>query len=134
MAFQLPDPLSLLADIVTFVGIPSLGIGTWKLWNDLKKDRIDAGHRKIVSQGCIDFQHQGVSINLVPFEKLAALPRPGDFVDLPGETRDGKNSGRGKYEVERVGFTFLEAPEIDDQPCPAVASKIIVYICKRELK
>ena len=139
MAFPLPDPLSLGADIFTLLGVPTLGFGTWKLWKDLKKDRaeeaqrrIDAGHREIVSQGCVDFSDGKVGINLVPFEKLAALPRPGDFVVLPGETHDGKNYGLGEYEVERVSFTFQEAPEIADQPCPAVPSKIVVYVHKRK--
>jgi len=135
------DLMSHAADVVTLVGVPTLAWSTWKLWQDRKKDRaeeaerrIEATHREIVSQGCVDFEdtRRGVGINLVPFGKLAAVPRPGDFVVLPGETRDGRNFGGGEYEVERVSFSFQEAPEIADQPCPAVPSKIIVDVHRRE--
>jgi len=63
MAFTWPDPISLAADAVTFVGIPTLAWSTWKLWQDRKRDRaeetarrIDATHQEIVSQGCVDFE------------------------------------------------------------------------------
>jgi hypothetical protein len=135
------DWLSVVADGVTFLGVPILVMSALRLRHDLKKDRaeeaqsrIDATHREIVSQGCLDFHdtRRKVGINLVPFEKLGALPRSGDFVMLPGETRDGKTYGAGEYEVERVRFSFQEAPEIADQPCPAVPSKIIVDVHRRE--
>jgi hypothetical protein len=143
MAFTWPDPISFAAAVITFVGMPTLAWSTRKLWQDRKKDlaeeaerRVEAKHREIVSQGCVDFEdtRRGVGINLVPFEKLAAVPRLGDFVMLPGETHNGQTLGAGEYEVERVSFSFQEAPEIADQPCPAVPSKIIVYVHKREPK
>lgn len=87
---------------------------------------------KNVSQDCLEFTdpYERVGINLVPLERVAALPRPGDRVFLPGETHDGKNFGGGEYEVERVSFSYHEAPEVD-QPCPAVPSKVIAYVRKR---
>jgi hypothetical protein len=140
IAFTWPDPISLAADVITIVGLPLLVVGAIKLFRDLRKDRveeirqkIEASHREIVSQGCVEFYDtgSGAAINLVPFETRASLPRPGDFVMLPGETHDGQSFGAGEYEVEKVSFSFQEAPEITDQPCPAVPSKIIVYVHRR---
>jgi hypothetical protein len=137
MAFTWPDPISLTADLVTIVGLPTLVWSTLRLWFDLKKERAEALERKpdeerreIVSVGCLEFSDRKAGINLVPLEKVAAFPRSGDIVFLPGETRDGRNYGGGTYEVERVMFSFLEAPEIN-QPCPAVQSKVIVQVRKR---
>jgi hypothetical protein len=137
------DWFGVAADVITFVGVPTLGWSTWRLWQDQEKDRaeeaerrMEATHRQVISQGCVDFEdtRQKVGINLIPFERLIAIPRPGDFVMLPGETRDGRNYGAAEYEVESVSFSFQEAPEITDQPCPAVPSKIIVYVHRRERK
>jgi hypothetical protein len=141
IAFTWPDPISLAADAITIVGLPLLVLGALKLFRDLRKDRaeeeqrkIEASHREIVSQGCVEFYdtRHGVGVNLIPFEKIVAVPRPGDFVMLPGETHDGQTLGAGEYEVESVSFSFQEAPEIGDQPCPAVPSKIVVYVHRRE--
>jgi hypothetical protein len=85
MAFTWPDPISFAADVITFVGVPTLAWSTWKLWQDQKTDRAEeaerraeAKHREIVSQGCVDFEdtRMGVGINLVPFEKLSRSRRP----------------------------------------------------------
>ena len=138
MSFQSPDPISLIADAVTIVGLPTLAWSTWKLWADFQTEtraavqhRAEEQRRQLVSVGCLQFSDEMGGINLVPLEKVAAFPRPGDFVRLPGETRGGENWGGGEYEVKGVSFTFLEAPEID-QPCPAVPSKVIVDVRRRE--
>ena len=137
MAFQWPDPISLVADAVTIVGLPTLVWSTWRLWNDFRKEKAEAEarraedeRRQIVSVGCLQFSENEVGINLIPLEMVTAIPRVGDIVFLPGETRDGKNLGGGVYDVESLHFSFLEAPEID-QPCPATPSKIIVNVRKR---
>ena len=119
----LRDFLGILADFVTIIGIPALVLTTWRFYQEYQKSR----QIGIVSQYCLEFADQKVGINLVPLERVAAFPRPGDTVVLPGENHQGKNYGRGTYEVERVVFTFHEAPEID-QPSPAVPSKVIAYV------
>ena len=130
MPFQSPDPISLVADVVTFVGIPALSWTTYQLWQELRRERAERKAFKSVSQDCLEFSDGRVGINLVPLERVAAFPRPGDLVFLPGETREGKNYGGGEYEVEKIGFSFNEAPEVD-QPCPAVPSKVIAHVRKR---
>lgn len=117
--------LSFVADVVTIVGIPVLLVTTVKFYREYLKGR----EIKNVSQDCLEFVDRREGINLVSLETVAAFPRPGDIVFLPGETRDNKNYGGGEYEVERVAFTFHEAPEID-QPCPAIPSKVVAYVRK----
>jgi hypothetical protein len=126
MTFAWPDPLSLITDVVTIIGIPVLGVTTYRLYREYAKSR----EVKSVSQGCLEFNENRTGINLVPLERVVAFPRPGDIVFLPGETHGGKNFGGGEFEVENVAFTFLEAPEID-QPCRAVPSKGVAYVRKR---
>ncbi len=121
----LRDLLGILADFVTIIGIPALAVTTYRLYREYEK----SSEPGIVSQYCLEFSDRECGINLVPLEKVAAYPRPGDLVFLPGETRAGKNLGGGTYEVERVSFSFHEAPEID-QPCPAVPSKVIAHVRK----
>jgi hypothetical protein len=138
-----PDPIiGRIADVVTIVGLPTLGWSTLRLWFDFREERTEAverraedERRRTVSVGCLDFEDTrgDVGINLVPFEKLTALPRPGDFVTLPGQGYHGTRGGAGEYEVERVSFEYFQyAPEISGQPCPAVPSKIIVYVHRQE--
>jgi hypothetical protein len=129
-----------VADVITIVGLPTLIWSTMRLWGELRKERVEVvlrraeeQRRQVVSVGCLEFTDADAVINLVPLEKMAAVPRPGDFVSLPGETAGGKNYGGGEYQVEKVSLTFLEAPEID-QPCPAVPSKVIVHVRKRSRK
>lgn len=131
MTFTWPDPISLLADIVTFVGIPALVVTTWKIYREFQKERAEREALKIVSEGCLEFydSQQKVGINLVPLEKITALPRPGDRVFLPGEMHNGIQYGVGEYEVESISFIFHEAPDID-QPCPALPSKVIASVRK----
>jgi hypothetical protein len=124
--FLWPDPISLVADVVGIIGTPTLAVATWNLYREYRKSR----EPKNVSQDCLEFSEDGVGINLVPLEGVAAFPRPGDIVYLPGETVEGKNYGGGQYEVETVSFSFHEAPEIN-QPCPAVPAKVIATVRKR---
>jgi hypothetical protein len=126
MTFLWPDPISLVADIIAIVGIPTLAVSTTKLYKDAKKAR----EPQSVSHGCLEFSYvdQKCGINLVPLTEVTAIPRAGDRVFLPGETRNGKNLGGGLYEVEDVAFSYLEAPDEVDQPCPALPSKIMVRV------
>ncbi len=124
--FAWKDAIDFIADGIAIVGIPSLAVTTFRFYREYVKSR----EVKNVSQYCLEFSERRVGINLVPLERVAAFPRPGDTVFLPGETQDGKNFGGGEYEVEQVAFTYHEAPEID-QPCPAVPSKVIATVRRR---
>ncbi len=126
MTFQWPDPISFVADIIAIVGIPTLFVATKNLYRDVKKER----EPQSVSHGCLEFSYadRKIGINLVPLTEVTAIPRAGDRVFLPGETRNGKNLGGGLYEVEDVAFSYLEAPDEVDQPCPALPSKIMVRV------
>jgi hypothetical protein len=126
VGFQWPDPISFVADVVGIIGIPTLAVGTWNLYREYRKSL----EPKNVSQDCLEFVEGGVGINLIPLETVAAFPRAGDIVYLPGATIKGKNYGGGQYEVEAVSFSFHEAPEID-HPCPAVPAKVIASVRKR---
>lgn len=132
MAFTWPDPIGFVADIISILGVPVLAAATWALYSEFRKERAERKMFKNVSQDCIEFYDTGkkVAINLVPLDRVAAFPRPGDFVMLPGETHGGKNLGGGEYEVEKISFSYFEAPEID-QPCPALPSKVVAYVRRR---
>lgn len=136
MPFTWPDPIGFFADIVSIFGIPVLIVSTINLYREAKKARTP----QIVSYGCLDFNdvEEKCGVNLVPLERVTAIPRIGDQVYLPGETHDFKPYGRGYYEVLKVVFGYSEAPEIN-QPCPALPAKIVVHVRKirkqaRELK
>jgi hypothetical protein len=126
MPFTWPDPIGFVADIIAILGIPTLVFSTAKLYKDTKKAR----EPQSVSHGCLEFSYadRKIAINLVPLTEVTAIPRAGDRVFLPGETRGGKNLGGGLYEVEDVAFSYLEAPDEVDQPCPALPSKIMVRV------
>ena len=130
MEFAWRGLISLLADFVGLLGIPTLLVTTWRFYQELREERRERKAFKVVSEGCLEFydSERRVGINLVPFEKVPVMPRPGDFILLPGE---GSQYGAGEYEVERVGFTFWEAPEVD-QPSPAALSKVTAYIRRRQ--
>ena len=133
MNFQWPDPISLFADIISIVGIPTLAYSTMKLYGDLKK----AGEPQAVSHGCLEFNDvdKEVGVNLVPLTEITAIPRAGDIVLLPGmtdRTDHWKSYGGGDYRVLSVEFSYLEAQDEVDQPCPALPSKIIANVRKIE--
>ena len=125
MSFQWPDPISFVADIFTLLGIPILSYSTWSLFKQFKKAR----EPQSVSHGCLQFSDvkRDVALNLVPLSEVTAIPRMGDRVILPGEIRGSENPGGGIYDVECVVFAYIPAPEVE-QPCPALPSKIIVYV------
>jgi len=125
MIFTWPDPIGLVADIVTIFGIPAVYVSTRQFYQEAKKAREPQG----VSHGCLEFNDvdQDVGINLVPLKAVTAIPRAGDRVYLPGETRGSENRGGGFYEVLDVKFSYVQAPEVD-QPCPALPSKIMVQV------
>jgi hypothetical protein len=140
MLFLWPDPVvGRVADMVTILGVPVLTAGTWQLVREFRQER--AAQRKIegVSHGCLEFvdlidSRRGVAINLVPLDRITVLPRLGDVVFLPGETRESKNLGGGAYEVDDISFVFQEAPDEVDQPCPALPSKVCAHVHRRERK
>src|SRR5690348_11854371 len=93
------------------------------------RGRAERGTIKGVSEDCLEFYDRqvNVAVNLISLGTTWVLPRPGDFVFLPEETRDGVDLGAAEYEVEKVSSNFREAPEVD-QPCPAVPAKVVVYV------
>jgi hypothetical protein len=121
--------LNLIADIVTIIGVPVLVVTTRKLYREHQRDRAERRTIKGVSEDCLEFydRQENVAVNLIPLETIRVLPRPGDFVFLPGEAREGVNLGAAEYEVEKVSFNFREAPEVD-QPCPAAPAKVVAYV------
>jgi hypothetical protein len=129
MALGWHDVLSVASDIIGLLGIPVLVVTTFGLFREIKKERAERKALKIVSEGCLEFldsEHK-IGINLVPVERVPLMPRPGDFVYLPGE---GPKYGAGEYEVERVRFFFSEALDVD-QPSPAALSKVTAYVRKK---
>jgi hypothetical protein len=126
MSFSWPDPISLIADVITLVGIPTLAYSTRNLYKQAKK----AGEPQSVGHECLQFHDEDkeVGINLVLLETVTAIPRTGDRVFLPGQTLDFKNFSGGLYEVLSVDFHYLEAPDEVDQPCPALPSGIVVNV------
>lgn len=127
MNFQWPDPISLVADVVTFIGIPVLVYSTKGLYREFNELRKTKG----VSEDCVTFWDVGTkcAINNVPFKKTGVIPRVGDFVYLPGE-RDGDHSyGDGKYQVVEINFHYRE--DRDGHPfIPASASAIEIHVRK----
>ena len=119
------DSISLISGLVTIFGIPALYVSTRRLYLEARRAR----EPQCVSHGRLEFndEDEEVGINLVPLTEVTAIPRKGDRVYLPGETRRLENRGGGLYEVISVDFSYLEAPEVD-QPCAALPSKIMVQV------
>lgn len=127
MNFQWPDPISLVADIVTFIGIPLLFYSTNELYREFKELRKMRG----VTENCVTFFDVDTkcTINAVPFKKTGAIPRVGNYVYLPGE-RDGDRSyGDGKYKVLEINFHYREDHEAHPF-IPASASAIEIHVRK----
>jgi hypothetical protein len=119
------DCFSLVADVVTVVGIPSLLYANRQLWKQYQES-----HRaRIVSENCLEFLAPGRAINLVPLETLSVLPRVGEIVDLPAET--GAESEIGSYRVERIDHVFVRSSEDQmRQPVQAVLGKVIARVSR----
>ena len=127
MTCHWPDPISFVADIIAIIGIPTLRVAIRNLYKDVKKAR----EPQTVSHGCLEFADADdkTGINLVPLTEVAAIPRHGDTVLLPGEYVDHKNYDGGVYKVESVVFSYLHAdPKEVNQPCPALPSKITINV------
>ena len=124
------DIVGHVADLVTILGVFVLAVGTWKLFKEVRLERAERKKERIVSEDCLEFYDlaQRVAVNLVPLKAVGFMPRPGDFVSLPGE---GREYGAGEYEVEKILFSYREAPDID-QPCPAVPTKVIAYVHRKD--
>lgn len=106
MSFTWPDPLSLVADVVTIIGVPVLAVSIWKLYQDAKEARKLKG----VGEDCLNFYDitAKCAINLVPVKDFSIVPRVGDIVSLPGETDEERNYDGGRYEVVSVEFYYRE--------------------------
>ncbi|MHB1021002.1 MAG: hypothetical protein ACYC46_12545 [Acidobacteriaceae bacterium] len=138
MSFQWPDPISLVADVITFVGFPTLVVSTIQLYKEVgrereeaRKEREEARRARGVSEDCVTFfdVESKCAINSVPFKKTGAIPRVGDNVYLPGE-RDGDRSyGDGKYRVLEINFHYREDREAHPF-IPASASAIEIHVRK----
>lgn len=115
------------ADFVGLIGIPTLAVATYQLYRSFKESR----KPKSVSDQCLEFYDESARcpINLVPLDRITAIPRAGDTVYLPGEYDPvGKNYGGGVYEVTSIDFSYHPAPDEVDQPCPALPAKIVVRV------
>jgi hypothetical protein len=79
---------------------------------------------KTIGEGCLEFNGQGTGINLVPFEKVAFVPRVGDIVHLPGQ-----GSARN-YRVTAV-VHYYSQDEKSDMPKnlgPAKLSRVTISV------
>lgn len=128
MSFSWPDPISLFADVVTIVGIPTLAVSTLKLFQYAKK----AEELKVVGEDCLNFYDvtKGRGINLVPFKNVTAIPRAGDIVSLPGETNEKRKYRGGRYEVVDVEFDYRED---DKSHLPVAATPLTIRINVKSL-
>jgi hypothetical protein len=125
MILPLPDPISFVADIIGIVGIPTLAASTVGLYREAKKAR----QTKIASEYCLEFcDFRRVVLGLVPFDRMHAIPRPGDHVLLPGESSEGRRT-LAEYKVEKVLFLYSESIEVD-QPSGISPSKIVAVVQK----
>jgi hypothetical protein len=127
MAFQWLDIISLIADVVTFAGLPLLYFSNRQLLNTVRR----AHYLNAVGQDSINFARagDGTGINCVPLTAITAIPRPGDMVLLPGEYVSGINYGGGTYIVESVVFSYISLlTGTSDLPCPAEQARIVVKV------
>jgi hypothetical protein len=119
------DCFSLVADVVTVVGVPSLWYANRQLWKQYQESH----KMEIVSENCLEFLAPGRAINLVPLKTLPVLPRVGEIVDLPAER--GAESEIGSYRVERLDHVFVRPPDDQvTQPVPAVLGKVIARVSR----
>ena len=115
--------LSLVSDLVTVIGIPSLFALYLQLWRQYQRSH----KKRIVSENCLEFLAPTGVINLVPLEALSHLPRVGEIVDLPAET--GAESEIGSYRVERINHLFVRPLEDQmTQPTQAVPLKVSLRV------
>jgi hypothetical protein len=128
MPFTWPDPISFVADIVTIVAIPTLGVATWNLYKQVKDSRKLRG----VTEESVTFYDvaKKTGINVVPFKNVMTVPRVGDHLYLPGETDQHRRYGTGWYEVVSVDFYYRESQELD---YPVPATPLVIQVNVRQL-
>lgn len=127
MSFAWPDPISLLADAVTIIGIPLLAWGTRNLYHEFKEARQPKG----VGEDCLMFFDSNAKfiVNNVPYKDFQAVPRVGDLLDLPGTTDGDRSFGTGKYLVMSVEFYYRE-DRISGRQASAMPTGIHVEVKK----
>ena len=122
MNFQWPDPISFVADAITIVSLFTLIYSTRQLIREARKERVEAmkaleeaQRKRGVSEDCVSFYDvdKKNKIDLVPLEQIAAIPRVGDHVHLPGEIVGPENKDGGKYEVVGVDFHYCKDSKAD---------------------
>lgn len=119
------DWCSLLADIVTFIGIPALLIQNRNLLQQYRESHRQKG----VSEDCLEFLAPGRAVNLVPLSQLPTFPRVGESVYLPAE--EGAEADRGFYRVDSLEYLFMRPT--DDQttvPVQAALGKVVAKVTK----
>lgn len=127
MTFQWPDPISFVADVVTFIGIPVLFYSTNGLYREFKELRKVKG----VTEDCVTFLDvdRKCAVNAVPLKKTGTIPRVGEYVYLPGESDGDRSYGDGKYQVLEINFHYREDREAHPF-IPASASAIEIHVRK----
>ena len=116
------DCLSVIADVVTLLGVPSIAVSEWLLWQQWREFQ----RPKIVSEDCLEFCIGRTAINLTPLQTLRFLPRQGDIVHLPGE---GAEFGQGTYRIASLEYIYLQPRERKvRQPSASELKKVIARI------
>ena len=131
VTFTWPDPISLAADVVTFVGIPVLVVTTLKFYREYRNEAAERKAIKGVTEDHLEFYdtRNKAVVDIVPLDRMAAFPRAGDVVFLPNVVYDGRIVAGGSYEVERLNFTFCRPEPETDEPR---LLKVIALVHKSE--
>ena len=92
--------------------------------------QMKGGHQmKGVTEECIKFndEDERVGVNLVPFDSIRAIPRTGEWVDLPGD----HGAGAGMYKVTKVTHSYREDP---DGRRPGAAKPLSITVSLRSVR
>jgi hypothetical protein len=94
----------------------------------------DAEKPKSIGEGCLEFYDAAakVSVNVVPFEKAAFIPRVGENVYLTGTGDGGTKGGAGTYSVTKVLYLFSpdDESEMPEEFGPGKLLKVTLYVKK----